>query len=77
MSGRARAEHSPWHALQGRFAGPDACVVQQGVLSENGERLGKGGYGSVYRGTYNGQPCAVKVTRWLVVAAGIIPGQQL
>ena len=51
MSGRARAEHSPWHALQGRFAGPDACVVQQGVLSENGERLGKGGYGTVDKHT--------------------------
>ena len=28
---------------------------------ELGMLLGKGGYGSVYRGTYNGQPCAVKV----------------
>lgn len=28
---------------------------------ELGMLLGKGGYGSVYRGTFNGQPCAVKV----------------
>ena len=28
---------------------------------ELGMLLGKGGYGSVYRGTYNEQPCAVKV----------------
>ena len=28
---------------------------------ELGMLLGKGGYGSVYRGSYNGQPCAVKV----------------
>ena len=29
---------------------------------ELGTLLGKGGYGSVYRGTFNGQPCAVKVS---------------
>ena len=29
---------------------------------ELGMLLGKGGYGSVYRGTFNGQPCAVKVS---------------
>ena len=28
---------------------------------EVGALLGRGGYGSVYRGTYQGQPCAVKV----------------
>ena len=28
---------------------------------ELGMLLGKGSYGSVYRGTFNGQPCAVKV----------------
>ena len=44
---------------------------------ELGTLLGKGGYGSVYRGTYNGQPCAVKVTHWPVVAAGTISGRQL
>ena len=29
---------------------------------ELGTLLGKGGYGSVYRGTFEGQPCAVKVS---------------